>query len=82
MVVRVDGSISGAKADTITVDDAIKGRVEQVLDANRMVVMGQTVQIDNLTRFDNNVVPVVGDLVNVYGLVAGDGVIAAGFVEG
>jgi len=81
MVVRVDGSVSGKRADTITVDDAVKGFVEQVIDANRLVVMGQTIQIDNLTKFDNNVVPVQGDRVNVYGLVAGDGVIAAGFIE-
>jgi hypothetical protein len=81
MVVQVDGSISGATASTITVDESIKGFVEQVLDANRMVVMGQTVQIDNLTKFDNNVVPVQGDRVNVYGLVAGDGIVAASFVE-
>lgn len=81
MVVRVDGSISGATAATITVDDAVKGFVEQVIDANRMVVMGQTVQIDNTTRFDNNVVPVQGDRVEVHGLIAGDGLIAAGYVE-
>ncbi len=81
MVVRVDGSVSGATASTITVDESIKGFVEQVIDANRMVVMGQTVQIDNLTKFDNNVVPVQGDRVNVYGLVAGDGLISAGFIE-
>ena len=81
MVVRVDGSISGATAATITVDDAVKGFVEQVLDANRMIVMGQTVQIDNTTRFDNNVVPVQGDRVEVHGLIAGDGLIAAGYVE-
>lgn len=81
MVVRVDGSVSGATANTITVDDAVKGFVEQVIDANRMVVMGQTVQIDNLTRFDNNVVPLQGDRVEVHGLIAGDGVIAAGYIE-
>lgn len=81
MVVQVDGSISGATASTITVDESIKGFVEQVIDANRMVVMGQTVQIDNLTKFDNNVVPVQGDRVNVYGLVAGDGIVAASFIE-
>jgi len=81
MVVQVDGSISGATASIITVDESIKGFVEQVIDANRMVVMGQTVQIDNTTRFDNNVVPVQGDRVNVYGLVAGDGIVAASFIE-
>jgi hypothetical protein len=81
MVVRVDGSISGATASTITEDESLKGFVEQVIDANRMVVMGQTVQIDNTTRFDNGVVPVQGDRVEVHGLIAGDGVISAGYIE-
>jgi len=81
MVVRVDGSISNSTAATVTVDESIKGRVEQVLDANRMIVMGQTIQIDAQTRFENNVVPVVGDLVEVHGLIAADGAIGAGFIE-
>lgn len=81
MVVRVDGSIDDRRASSVTVDDALKGRVEQVLDASRMVVMGQTVQIDNTTRFDNGVVPVVGDYVEVHGLVTGDGTLAASFIE-
>jgi hypothetical protein len=81
MVVRVDGSISGATANTVTVDESIKGRVEQVLDANRMLVMGQTIQIDAQTRFENGVVPGVGDLVEVHGLVVSDGTIGAGYIE-
>ncbi len=81
MVVRVDGSISGKTAATITEDDSVKGLVEQVIDANRMVVMGQTIQIDSTTRFENGVVPVAGDRVEIHGLIAGDGVIAAGYVE-
>lgn len=81
MVVRVDGSIGAKTASTVTVDDAIKGRVEQVLDASRMVVMGQTVRIDNLTRFDNGVVPVVGDYVEVHGQAVADGTVAAGFIQ-
>jgi len=81
MVVRVDGSIDDRRAATVTVDDAVKGRVEQVLDASRMVVMGQTVQIDNTTRFDSNVVPVAGDYVEVHGFVVGDGAVAAGYVQ-
>lgn len=81
MVVRVDGSIDDRRAASVTVDDALKGRVEQVLDASRMRVMGQTVQIDNTTRFDNGVVPVAGDYVEVYGLVTGDGTIGASFIE-
>lgn len=81
MVVRVDGRIDDGRAITVTVDDAVKGRVEQVLDASRMVVMGQTVQIDNNTRFDNNVVPVAGDYVEVHGLVVGDGIVAGSFIQ-
>ncbi len=81
MIVRVDGSISGATANAITVDGAIKGRVEQVLDANRMVVMGQTVRIDDQTRFENGIVPVAGEFVEVHGLVVADGIVAAGFIE-
>ncbi|WP_341888608.1 DUF5666 domain-containing protein [Variovorax sp. YR752] len=81
MVVRVDGSISGARAGEITVDGAVKGFVEQVIDANRMIVMGQLIEIDNTTRFENNVRPVVGNRVDVHGLVAGDGVISAGYIE-
>lgn len=81
MVVRVDGSISGATASTITVDDAVKGFVEAVPDSNTLVVMGQTITIDAATRFDNNVRPARGDRVDVHGLVAGDGVINAGYIE-
>ncbi|MBL8326431.1 MAG: hypothetical protein JNJ89_15880 [Rubrivivax sp.] len=81
MVVRVDGSIDDRRASTVTVDDALKGRVEQVIDANRMLVMGQTVQIDNTTRFDNGVVPAAGDYVEVHGLVTGEGTVAASFIE-
>ena len=81
MVVRVDGSIADKSAATITVDDAIKGYVEQVLDANRMIVMGQTVQIDGQTLFDNGVVPAVDDRVDVHGLIAGDGVLTASLIE-
>lgn len=81
MTVRVDGSITNGRADTVTVDHALKGRVEQVIDAARLVVMGQTVQIDAQTRFENNAVPVLDDYVEVHGLVVGDGVVAAGFIQ-
>ena len=81
MLVRVDGSIAGSTATTIRVDEPVKGRVEQVLDANRLVVMGQTVQIDAQTGFEGGVVPVAGDLVDVHGLLVADGTVAAGYVE-
>lgn len=81
MVVRVDGSISGATASTITVDESIKGFVEAVPDPNHIVVMGQSIQIDGTTAFDNGFTPAVNDRVNVYGLVVGDGTVAASFIE-
>lgn len=81
MVVRVDGSPLEHRATTVTVDGALKGRVEQVLDPQRLVVMGQTVEIDAQTRFENGAVPVRGDWVEVHGLVAGAGRIAAGYIE-
>ena len=65
----------------MTVDEAVRGRVEQVLDANRMVVMGQSVQIDTRTRFENGLVPVLGDFVEVHGQAVADGTVAAGFIE-
>ncbi len=81
MVIRLDGSISDQTAAVITVDESIKGRVEQVLDANRMIVMGQTVQIDGQTQFEDGAVPAAGDNVHVHGLIVADGTIAASFIE-
>lgn len=81
MVVLVDGSVGGANAIDVTVDEPLKGAVEQVLDASRMVVMGQIVRISPQTTFEGAVVPVVGDRVHVHGLVAGDGTVDAGYVE-
>ncbi len=80
MVVRVDGSIDNRQAAAITVDDAVKGRVEQVLDASRLVVMGQTVLIDNQTRVANGA-PGLNDYVEVHGLPSADGVVTAGYIE-
>ena len=81
MVVQVEGRSEDRAALSIEVEDALKGRVEQVLDAARMVVMGQTVQIDTGTRFDNGVVPGVGDYVEVHGLAVSSGVVSAGYIE-
>lgn len=81
MVVRIDGSISGATAQHIAVEESVKGRVERGLANGTLVVMGQTVQVDAHTQFGNDTVPAVGEPVEVHGLVAGDGVIAAGYIE-
>lgn len=83
MVVTVRGSHSGSSgsATRVEVDDAVKGFVEQVVDANHLVVMGQTVLVDDRTKFEDNFVPAINRFVEVHGLVSGDGEIAAGFIE-
>jgi hypothetical protein len=83
MVVTVSGSRSGSSgsATRIEVDDAVKGFVEAKLDANHWTVMGQTVLIDNQTRFENNVQPGVGDFAEVHGLVVASGTISGSFIE-
>jgi hypothetical protein len=63
------------------VDDAVKGFVEAKADVNHWTVMGQTVLVDDQTRFENNIVPGVNEFAEVHGLVNADGVIAAGFIE-
>jgi Domain of unknown function (DUF5666) len=83
MVVTVSGSRSGSSgnATRIEVDDAVKGFVEAKADANHWTVMGQTVLVDDQTRFENGIVPASDDFAEVHGLVNADGVIAAGFIE-
>ena len=83
MVVMVSGSRSGSSgsATRIEVDNAVKGFVEAKLDVNHWTVMGQTVLIDDQTRFENNVQPGVGEFAEVHGLVVSDGTISGGFIE-
>lgn len=81
MVVRVDGSVATKTAFEIVEDESLKGLVEQVVGTDQIVVLGQTVRIDPATAFEGGVRPVVGDRVEVHGQIAGDGVIAAGYVE-
>jgi len=83
MVVTVNGSRAGSSgsATRIEVDDALKGFVEAKVDPNHWTVMGQTVLVDDRTRFENNVQPGVGDFAEVHGLVVADGTISGGFIE-
>ncbi len=82
MVVTVSGPRSGSGSATrIEVDDAVKGFVEVKTDANHWTVMGQTVLVDDQTRFENNVQPGVGEFAEVHGLVVADGTISGGFIE-
>lgn len=53
-VVRVDFN-SATNVLGFKVDDSVSGRVEQVLDDSRIVVMGQTVRIDDTTtKYEDN----------------------------
>jgi uncharacterized protein DUF5666 len=83
MVITVSGSRSGTlgSATRIDVDGAVRGFVEAKPDANHWTVMGQTILVDDRTNFENSIQPGVGDFAEVHGLITGDGVIAAGFIE-
>ncbi|MGQ0667077.1 MAG: DUF5666 domain-containing protein, partial [Nitrospiraceae bacterium] len=91
MVVTVNGSLSSSgirTATTITQDDVVEGAIQAIPATNdRIVVLGQTVLIDNGTVFDNSISPqnigglAVGDLVEVNGFVKGKGLIIATLIE-
>jgi hypothetical protein len=86
MVVTVSGLRSGnsGSATRVDADDAVKGFVEAITDANHWTVMGQTVLVDDQTIFEDNPRPVVNDFVEIHGLVRmvnGDNAIAASFIE-
>lgn len=91
MTVVVNGSFDGSQrsASTVRQKDAVEGLVQSVAaDGLSLVVLGQTVLIDNTTIIDNNIpgrdvrnlVPLV-DNVEVNGHVRSHGVIQATFVE-
>lgn len=91
MVVTVDGSLSSTgirTARTITQKDVVEGAIQSIPATNdRIVVLGQTVLIDNGTVFDNSISPAnisglaIGNLVEVNGFVTGKGLITATLIE-
>lgn len=91
MVVTVDGSLSSngtRTAATITQEDVVEGAIQAIPITNdRILLLGQTVLIDNGTVFDNNITGQnigglnVGDLVEVNGFVKGKGLIVATLIE-
>ncbi|MDP1945946.1 MAG: DUF5666 domain-containing protein [Nitrospirota bacterium] len=91
MTAVVTGSMSGGQrsAGVVRQHDAVEGLVQSVAaDGLSLVVMGQTVLVDNTTIIDNNIAGqsianlVAGtDVVEVNGHVRLDGVIQATFIE-
>lgn len=91
MVVTVNGSFNGSQhtAATVRQKDAVEGLVQSVAaDGLSLVVMGQTVLVDNTTIIDDNVPGrniqnlVVGtDNVEVNGHIRPNGIIQATFIE-
>lgn len=92
MVVEVRGSISSStsgSASTVTVEEAVRGPVEPApsgtASAGTLIVLGQTVRVDDTTLFDDNVPNFgsvkAGDLLEVHGHRRADGTVAATFIE-
>ncbi len=91
-VVRIEGTLNadGVTGSAVRIDfnDEVEGPVQSVdLAGQRLVVLGQTVQVSANTSFGDSIVPraleglAVADQVQVSGLVASDGVIAATRIE-
>jgi hypothetical protein len=84
MVVTVNGSLSSTgtrSAATITQEDVVEGAIQSIPANDRIVVLGQTVLIDNGTTPPNISGLVLGDLVEVNGFVTGKGLITATLIE-
>jgi len=91
-VVRVEGTVDASgttgTARRISFNDEVEGPIQAVdLATSRLVVLGRTVQVGAGTSFDDSIVPrslaglSVGERVEVSGLVAADGVVAATRIE-
>jgi hypothetical protein len=91
MVVEVRGSITSSTngiAASVNVEEAVRGWVEAkagTAAAGTLVVVGQTVQVDDTTLIDNNVpnfaAITAGMVLEVHGQRRADGSIAATFIE-
>jgi len=90
MTVKVSGTFSGSShtASAITQEDTLEGPI-QTVDANNgtLTILGQTVVVDDTTKFDDTIPPTtltslaVGNVVEVSGFVKDGGIIAASFIE-
>lgn len=91
-IVRVEGTVDAngttGKATKIAFDDQLEGPIASIdVGANRMLILGQTVQVGPSTSFDEGITPAslegltVGQRVEISGTVASTGVINASRVE-
>jgi hypothetical protein len=91
-VVRVEGTVDASgttgTARAIRFDDEVEGPVQSIeLAASRLVVLGQTIVVGAGTSYDDAIVPrgleglLVGDRIEVSGLVDSDGVVLATRIE-
>lgn len=85
---QLDASLTTGTASQIRFDDNVEGPVQSIdAVAGTLVVLGQTVRAGADTSFDDNIQPaslaglVVGDIVEVSGLVMSDGSIDATRIE-
>ncbi len=89
MVASVAGTIDGSVgvADTVEVEELLEGRVEALIDASTIIVLGQRVQVDADTTYGPGITPPtlatiqVDDLLKIYGFVKSPGVVFATRIE-
>jgi Domain of unknown function (DUF5666) len=87
MTVKVSGSFNGSanRAANIVQEDTLEGPITSVDAVNsQFAVLGQTVLVDETTRFDsglNLAALAVGNVVEVSGFIKSDGVVVASFIE-
>lgn len=86
MLVTVTGSDDGTNGDAVSIefDDDLEGVVTQTVAGGGLVVMGQSITVDNSTNFEGfaDVIDlVVGDEVEISGYPDGNGGIHATYIE-
>jgi hypothetical protein len=81
---RLDDDGAHGRADSVAFHDVVEGPAQAVdVAAGRLVVLGQTVRVDAMTFFDDDIQPAsldgiaVGDIIEVSGFRGADGVILA-----
>ena len=85
---RADNNGANGKADSVEVENNVVGQIKSIdIANNKLVVLGQTVTVNSATSFSVNITPaglaglVAGDRVEVSGVAAANGDIAASRIE-